>query len=132
MGARDDEADAQAVALEKAERERLRLMLCRDLEKLAAMLDDELVYTHSSGVTHNRAEYLALMATSNLVYEDISVQPSVRLVAGAGVVHARMSARIRMNGQQRTLNGSYLAIWRQRTGTWLLCALQSTPGPAAG
>lgn len=123
-------ADGDAAAVEQAERARLQRMLARDLDTLGPMLDEDLIYTHSSGVVHDRAEYLALMAASDLMYEDIAIEPRVTMVGGAGVLHARMRARIRMDGQQRDLRGSYLAVWGLRDGRWTLRALQSTSASA--
>lgn len=107
-------------------------MLKRDLDVLARLLDEDLTYTHSSGVTHTRQEYLESVASGNLVYEEIEIVPMVRMVGGAGVVHAVLRARLQLDGRRVALRGVYLAVWARREGRWTLRALQSTAASSPG
>src|SRR3712207_4406415 len=58
-------------AVLQAEKQRFDLMIKKDLNGLRSALADDLLYTHSSGVTENKEEYLAGFQSGKSVYYDI-------------------------------------------------------------
>lgn len=127
------EQDIGTAALENqllsVERSRIAAMLRGDSGVLAQLLDDDLAYTHSSGVTDTKQKYLDLVSSGSLVYEEIEIEPKVQIMGEAGVVHAAMKASIRLEGRKVVLRGVYLAVWGRRGDRWTLRALLSTSAP---
>ncbi len=103
-----------------------------DLGTLAELLADDLVYTHSNAEHDTKTSYIERVATQNLVYVDIA-RPEERIVLAGetAIVAGRMTARIRVGGEERHLDNRSLAVWVNRAGRWELLAFQGTMIPKA-
>jgi hypothetical protein len=110
--------------------ERLRIEATRanDIDALARLLDDELIYINSVGDVYDKAGYLRAIATHALTYErDFNVREtenrnldSIVILSGIMVGHARL------DGEQQVFNFRCLSIWRRQFGDWRLVAWQSS------
>ena len=110
--------------------ERLRINATRanDVDALAPLLDDELIYINSVGDVYDKAGYLRAIEIRTLTYErDFDVREtehrdldSIVILSGIMVGHARL------DGEQQVFNFRCLSIWRHRLGDWRLVAWQSS------
>jgi ketosteroid isomerase-like protein len=97
-----------------------------DVAGLAALLDDDLVYVHSSGSSDTKASYLESLRSGHVVYDELEMSDRhVIMKPGAALVLYSMQARVRIGGEARKVNTRILAIWTRSGGDWKLTALHS-------
>ena len=103
-------------------------MLAGDLDTLADLLADELMYCHSTADVETRPQYLASLASGRVKYrsarrmgEAIHLLPGLALMTGLSVVQAEVG------GIERELRNRFTTTWIQRGGRWQLLSWASTP-----
>lgn len=125
-----NQSDAQR-SLIKADDQRCRAMLAHDLDALAALLADDVVYTHSSAVVENKQQYLATLREGRTRYLDVRRQNAhIRLYGPVAVMHGRVIMKIDTEGGQKDLNNLFQSVWIERDGRWLLASWASTVIPS--
>src|ERR1700760_4002635 len=96
------------------ERMRLAAMMRADAGAVAACLDDDLIYVHSSGLVDTKASYLSALATGQYVYESIDVLESRHVQCADFIVLCQvLEARIRLRSQSESVQRRMVA-----TSTW--------------
>ncbi|MGQ0547517.1 MAG: nuclear transport factor 2 family protein [Betaproteobacteria bacterium] len=119
-----------AAEILRLEDERYGAMLAKDLKTLERLLDEELVYIHSSGVADGKESYLRGLREGLWDYQQIGrTEQSVKLAGDAALVFNRLAISIRVRGAQKELDTRALAVWVRRAGGWRLIALQSAALP---
>ena len=106
---------------------RIAAMLKNDFAALAALLDDALVYTHSSGRVETKAEFIDSLRSGKLKYVSANLDDlRVRIYGSTALVtgHARMT--VESGSQQRVLEIRFLDVYLRRNGRWRQVAWQST------
>ncbi len=98
-----------------------------DAEALERILDDQLIYAHSTGVVESKAEYLERLRRGAQKYELIEHQRiTVKLHGDAAVAHCH----VRMKGMSDQVPFDnrlmMLHLWVKRAGQWRLVAHQTT------
>jgi ketosteroid isomerase-like protein len=120
--------------INKLEDRRVQAMIDSDFGTLDKLLGDELVYTHSTGQSDTRAEYIALCKKGVFKYlkierpiENIQVYGNTVVVTG----HTKMEVLI--EGKPKLLNSRYTNVWIKGAKGWQMVVWQSTsiPAPAA-
>jgi len=116
----------------RAERARAAAVVARDLDRVAALLDDDLRYTHAPGTTQDRAAYLQYLA-SGPRFEQVLLTPQRLLDLGGGVVlTGRLQLRFQRDGEPAQEARSWVtAVWRRDGEAWRLVVFQSTREAAA-
>ena len=110
---------------------RYQAMTSRNWPALEALLHDDLVYTHSSGVADTRASWLATMKSGKTNYKSAQcAERKVRLLGDVALVTGRASFEVEVNGQARSLKLVFLEAWAKTPQGWKFIAWQSTPQPA--
>jgi hypothetical protein len=116
------------------EARRIRAMIDEDIPSLAAILADELTYTHSGGRYDTRQSFLDLIAAPATHYlgvdfsDDTEVMPLgeqaalVRGVAALRLKHADEPDEIRYSVM-------FLDVYHLRDGRWQMVAWQATRVP---
>lgn len=118
--------------LYQADDERCRAMLANDLDALAHVLADEVIYTHSSAVVDTKEQYLQSLrdgTTRYLAAQRKSAQ--VRLFGPVAVMHGHVIMQIESHGKKKDLDNLFQAVWVERDGRWLLASWASTVIPPA-
>ena len=93
--------DKEILALED---KRYAVMCGGDFAALEAMLHDELLYTHSSGLTDTKATWLASLRSGKTKYKSAACgDRKVRLVGDTALVTGRAAIEAEINGQPRSL-----------------------------
>jgi len=123
--------EAIKAEIKKLEDRRFLAMIDSDFDTLDKLLGDDLIYTHSSGQSDTRAEYIALCKKGVFKYLKIERPIENFQVYGETVVvtgHAKMDVII--EGKPKLLNSRYTDVWVKRAKGWQMVAWQSTPIPA--
>ena len=111
--------------------ERLRIKATRanDVDALAPLLDDDLIYINSVGDVYDKAAYLRAIETHTLTYErDFDVlETEHRDLDGTIILSGMMVGHARLDGEQQVFHFRCLSIWRRQLGEWRLVAWQSSP-----
>ncbi|HXI36856.1 MAG TPA: nuclear transport factor 2 family protein [Burkholderiales bacterium] len=101
-----------------------------DLAALEALLHDDLLYTHSSGLTDTKASWLASMRSGKTRYKSGTwSERKVRFAGDTALVTGRAQLEAEVNGQPRTLRLVFLNAWTKTPQGWKFIAWQSTPQP---
>lgn len=106
---------------------RFRAMVQNDLEHLAALLAEDLVYVHTDGAVESKAEFLQRLRSGALRYR--SIEPTdvrVRTFGKTAVVTGRSQMAVTIAGADRELAIRYTAVYVVRGDRWLLVSWQST------
>lgn len=124
-----DEDAAPQMLIRSLEYQRYQAVLERDFDAFESLCDDRLVYSHSGGNRDSLESYLRKLRTGDLRYHriDRSIE-NVLIAGGTALVLGQMKADVTVNGQQKTLNNSFLAVWLNDDSTnWKFIAYQPTP-----
>jgi ketosteroid isomerase-like protein len=110
---------------------RLALMAAGDYGKLAPLLHEDLVYTHSHSGVDSKASWLESMTSGRVKYNSASMSDrkvrsygDVALITGSGVMD------VEVGGQPKTLKLRFLEAWTRTPQGWKFVAWQSTSMPA--
>jgi ketosteroid isomerase-like protein len=123
--AKNAKADSEET-LKQLERRRYDLMIKKDLKALGEMLADDMVYTHSSGTTENKEQFLAGLDSGKSVY--YAVQPGetqVRFYGNTAILNGTANVDTQVNGQRTTLHLRYTDAYVKRNGKWQFVTWQS-------
>ena len=126
--------DAIKAEIKELEDRRFQAMIDNDFETLDKLLGDDLIYTHSSGQSDTRTQYIALCKKGIFKYQRIERPNENIQVYGATVVvtgHVKMDVII--EGKPKLLNSRYTNVWIKGAKGWQMVAWQSTaiPVPAS-
>lgn len=114
-----------ALAIDLEEQRRVA-MLAADVDRLQALLDDSLIYLHSTGMRDSRASLLAKLEQGRLQYELLSFQlSSVVSTDHFLLAQGRMEACVRVDGVERQVKSCYEAVWMHTSEGWGCIAIQS-------
>jgi uncharacterized protein DUF4440 len=118
-------------AIRQLEERRYRAMLDGDVETLDSLLDDELTYTHSSGVVDTKATYLAGVRDKVWEYKHI-LRENERVIerVGCALVFCRLRIDLSVRGTPRKVESNALAVWAQDGNQCRLLAVHSSPAAA--
>ena len=123
-----DNDDALLCEITAFEDSRYDAMVRGDVVALAAVFDEGLIYTHSSGVRQDAAEYLRGLEAGTDVYRKIEhgIDQTVRL-ADSVLVYGWQLMTVESGGNTRELDNLSLAVLSRPGGRWMLAAYVSTP-----
>lgn len=121
-------SDKEIFALED---KRYAAMTGRDFGALEALVHDQLLYTHSSGITDTKASWLDSMKSGRTRYKSANVtERKVRFFGDTALVTGKAQFEAEVNGAPRTLRLCFLNVWAKTPQGWKFVAWQSTPQPA--
>lgn len=130
MTATHSEREAQLLALEA---ERSRALVHDDHAQVQQLFADDLVYVHTTGVVHDKAQYLAYARD---VVRYLSVERGPLTVRFAGDDLAIMTGphanTLQKRGEEQSVasTGFTTQIWRRSAGAWQICSFHATRAPA--
>ena len=114
--------------IKKLEDARYAAMIAGDAAALGRMLSGNLVYTHSSGRTEDKKEYLARFGSGDLVYHAVErPQETIRIYGDAAVIAGEVRIDVTVAGTRRQLRSRHLNVWAKEKGGWKMVAWESTP-----
>jgi ketosteroid isomerase-like protein len=105
------------------EDKRYAAMCGGDFAALERMLHDELLYTHSSGLTDTKATWLASIRSGKGKYKSaVCSDRKVRLVGDTALVTGRATIEGEVNGQPLSLRLVFLNAWTKTPKGWKFIA----------
>ncbi len=124
-------ADAQQAVL-AAHDARITATIKGDVAALGALMTDDLTYTHSSGVTETKAEFLDGLKTGKYVYRAIEAPGRrVRVHGDSAVVSGPCHIVIEPGGKRTELDLYFSELYVREGGAWRMALWHSTRLPAA-
>lgn len=112
--------------LRQLERRRYDLMIKKDLKALGELLADDMVYTHSSGTTEGKEQFLAALASGKSVYYGVEPEETrVRFYGNTAILNGTAKVDTQVNGQRTTLHLRYTDAYVKRNGKWQFVTWQS-------
>ncbi|HEX2198961.1 MAG TPA: nuclear transport factor 2 family protein [Burkholderiales bacterium] len=120
-------SEQEILALED---KRFAAMTAKDFSALEQMVHEQLLYTHSSGVTDTKASWLDSMRSGNVKYKSARCdERKVRIVNDVALVNGKAHIEADIGGQPRTLKLLFLNAWAKTPQGWKFVAWQSCPQP---
>jgi len=114
-------------ALRDADRRRRDAMIAGEPDTLAALLDDELVWIHSSGKQDDKTSFLGKIAAGGVVYLELEVSDDSVTDCGDVLVHrGNLFGRASVGGRDKALRNRFLSVWRRSGDVPQLLFWQST------
>ena len=111
----------------EADAARRQAMIHGDVDALLTLLADDLVWTHSSGATESKAEFISAIASGNVRYDELKIEKDATREEGPLVVHNGVLKGVASRaGQNKNLHARFLAVWRFVQDMPELMAWQST------
>jgi ketosteroid isomerase-like protein len=110
---------------------RFDAMIEGDFGALDKLVHEELLYTHSSGLTDTKKSWIESMKSGKTKYK--SAQPSerqVRFFGDVALVRGKAAIEAEIGGQPRSLRLLFLNAWVRTPQGWKFAAWQSCPQPA--
>jgi Domain of unknown function (DUF4440) len=113
------------------EDKRFAAMVARDFAALEKLVHDELLYTHSSGVTDSKPSWLESMKSGKVKYKSASCsERQVRFFGEVALIRGRAAIEVDIGGQPKSLRLLFLNAWTRTPQGWKFAAWQSCPMPA--
>ena len=110
---------------------RYAAMTANDLDALAAMFHDDLVYTHSSAVVDDKASYLEALRSGKTRYRSAKrFEERVRFAGDTALVTGRAEMEAEINGNPKSLRLRFLNVWMKTPAGWKFLAWHSCSLPA--
>jgi ketosteroid isomerase-like protein len=117
-------------AVRDADDRRCRAMTDHDLDALAQLLGDDLVYTHSNARSDSKAEYMANLSSGKVRYREVHRDSVIITLHGdTAVMHGHVILKTTREGTDRTLDNKFLCVWAKKPAGWQMVACASTPIP---
>jgi uncharacterized protein (TIGR02246 family) len=114
-----------------AQDQRIAATIAGDVAAVAAMMTDDLTYTHSSGVEESKAEFLEGLKNGKYVYREITPRGRrVRVHGDAAVVSGPCHVVIEPGGKRTELELYFTELYVKEAGRWRMALWQSTRLPA--
>jgi hypothetical protein len=110
------------------ERRRIEATRANDIDALAPLLDDDLIYINSVGGIRDKTSYLNDIRTHCLTYDrDFDVmETECRTLDDLVILAGVMLGHSRFEGEQQVFHFRCLSIWRLSGDRWSMVAWQSS------
>jgi ketosteroid isomerase-like protein len=123
-------SDVTLVELLRADNRRYEAMIARDVSALEWLLADELLYTHSTGNTDTKEQYLETIRSGYVMYRSSQIDDlTFRQHGNVGMLMGRARIEAAIAGTDRVLENRFFASWVKDDGQWKLLAWVSIPSP---
>lgn len=117
---KDEKAVAAAVEFMR------KSMIDGNRADLASLIDDDLVYSHSSGMVQDKKVFIDAIATkkSDFVAIDLTEQ-TIKVSGDIAIVRHKLSAKINKGGKPDSEVLGVMLVFRKQGGEWKLLARQA-------
>jgi len=106
---------------------RFRAMNENDVSALESILSDDLTYTHTTGTTETKAEFLSSLQAQGIAYH--SIEPTdvkVRISGNTAVVTGISAMKVSAGEQHFEFSIRFIEVYENNEESWRLVAWQST------
>lgn len=124
------ERTTELEAVRHLERLRIEATRANDVDALASLLHDSLIYVNSAGEVYDRESYLNSMRTGELAYDrDFDVHEThARALDDLVILAGIMLGHSRLDGEQQVFHFPCIGVWRKDADSWRMIAWQSSSG----
>jgi hypothetical protein len=123
-------APPDAAEVLHAEQQRLSAQMKNDLDTMAQLLDDELVYVRNSAVVDSKTSYLHSIRKGDTVYEFIEhSNDSVRIYGCVAILIGQGKYDVRIGQKPLKLMLRYHSVWQKTKGQLRMVSWQATRMP---
>jgi ketosteroid isomerase-like protein len=113
--------------IQSLDREWAKACVQADIAKLEQILSDDLTYTHSSGQTQTKAEFIATVREGKTRYRSIEfLQSNVRIYGNSALSNSEVRVNLTVDGKDVSVHPRFLHVWVKENGRWQLTAHQGT------
>jgi ketosteroid isomerase-like protein len=128
-----NQADQAVEEVRQLEDTRYAAMLGKDIPVLERLLDDKLIYMHSTGVADTKSSYIEGLRTGVWDYRAIDRSELQYQVDGDVVlVFGKLAIQMITRGVHKSFESRALAVWVRKSVGLRLLAVQSGAIPPAG
>lgn len=115
------------------ERRRIEATRANDVEALAPLLHEGLIYINSVGQIYDKSAYLGAICTHALTYDvDFDVhETDCRAFDGLIILAGVMLGHSRLEGEQQVFRFRCISVWRKDADAWRMVAWQSSSASSA-
>jgi ketosteroid isomerase-like protein len=108
--------------IEALENKRQEAMVKKDFKTLSSLLDDDLIYVHSTGKLMSKTEYLDHLGSEHFAYESIKSEAGGRHIEwGGGVILVRhLAATMEIEDKHVDTRLTVLTVWKRSGEAWTL------------
>lgn len=125
-------ADEAEKAVATAHDKRIAATIAGDPAALGALMTDDLSYTHSSGVTESKAEFLTGLKSGKYLYREITPRERrIRVHGDSAIVSGPAHIVIEPGGKRTEIDLYFSEVYVKQGGRWLMALWQSTRLPGA-
>lgn len=115
------------------EAQRCAALLAVDVDALAELLSDKLVFAHANATYEDKSSLLAKMKSGTIVYQTLEVSGQRVLELGelgdTALLVSRLTAAVTVGGAPRAIDNWTLSVWALEDNRWRLVAYQPTAIP---
>ena len=123
----DADRDRIARTVSELEDRRYAAMLAADVDVLAELLSDELIYVHTSGDADTKASYLDAVRTGLVRYRHLERHQTSCAVRPESVICiGRQRGLTIFQGGPRPIDSAYLSAWTLEGERWQFAAWHAT------
>jgi ketosteroid isomerase-like protein len=116
--------------IRKAEKSWVAAVTARDYTALERILQDKLIYAHSTGAIESKSDYIGRLRSGVQRYDAIEYQnTTVRSHGDAAVAHSIVRMKGESNGRPFNNKLMMIHLWVKQGGQWQLAAHQTTEVP---
>ena len=117
-------------AVLKLEAEWVDALVKADAAALEKLYSEQLTYTHSSGSTDTKTEYITNLKAGKTKYESLVREDAKVRVFGNTAIHtSKTNIKLISNGQPSAFAVKMLHVWVKEGSAWRLVAHQTTRLP---
>lgn len=118
---------AEVLDVLQQDERRYLAMLGQDLAELDAVLDEQMIYTHSSGRLETKAEFLDLLSNGRTVYLSINREVQGYIHSGdATLLYGRTHMEVSTAAGAKTIHCLYQSLWLRRPQGWRMASWAPT------
>jgi Domain of unknown function (DUF4440) len=114
-------------SVERLERRRVQAMLAADVGTLDRILDDDLTYTHVTGRTQGKAEYLEALRNGSFRYLSLArAHVRIRVYEQTAVLTGEANGVVLSRGRRFEVPLVFTSVYAKRGARWRMVAWQAT------
>ncbi|AXF06289.1 nuclear transport factor 2 family protein [Paraburkholderia hospita] len=112
--------------IQQCEDARYAAMLSKDVGTLERLLDERLIYVHSTGVADTTISYIEGLVGGIWDYQKIDrTESRIEIDNDTALVFSKLTIQMITRGTFKVFGSRALAVWVRRTDGWRLLAVQS-------
>lgn len=112
------------------EQRRCDALLAGDVEALADLLSEGLIFAHATARYEDKQTLLAKMGSGDIVYKTLRISETrVEDLGDTALLVSRLSAAVTVDGQAKEIDNMTLSVWHREGDQWRLLAYQPTAIP---